>query len=292
VADRLALLDHLLLRLVVLAARPLGAVGATLVQQELRERQVARVAGHPVELDEAHLGDLVPGPDRLLSRTKRPVQQLRRPESHVQQAALAGGLVVRHRRFVEVTQVVELVAVHLLADPALITRPAVRAHGVDGPGRVEVAVLLLGGGDLLDETVQVRFQLGIGLDAQRVGGALDHLVDVGVVEGIPGGRLVLERLALEDLGRSLEVVDPLRLLALLEGERDRHRPVDLDARQPERVVEVHRSKRHRLHGVVARRLCGGFVRRGSKGSGREDDGAKGQRERDPACTSLHGISPA
>src|SRR6266487_477549 len=69
-----------------------------------------RVTGDAVELDEAHLGDLVAGPDRPLSRPEGPVQELRRPEGHIQEGPLAGGLVVGHRRLVEVPQVVELVA--------------------------------------------------------------------------------------------------------------------------------------------------------------------------------------
>ena len=260
-ADRLALVHHLLVGLVVLAAGPFGAPGPSLVQQELRERQVAHVAGHPVELDQAHLGDLVAGPDRLLAGPERAVEQLRRPEGHVQQRALSGGLVVGHRRLVEVSQVVQLVAVHRLPDPALVPRPAVRVLRIDGPRGVEVAVLLLGGGDLRDQGVEVRLQLRIRLDAQRVGGALDHLVDVGVVEGIAGRLLVRERLPPQDGPRPLEVVDPLRFLAHLEGEGDGDRPIHLDAREPEGVVKVHRGEGHRLHRVVARGLPRLFVGR-------------------------------
>jgi hypothetical protein len=53
VADRLALIDDPLVRLVVLAASPLRAVRAALVKEEPREREIAIVAGDAVELDEA-----------------------------------------------------------------------------------------------------------------------------------------------------------------------------------------------------------------------------------------------
>src|SRR5262249_46035082 len=145
---------------------------------------------------------------------------------------------------------------------------------------------LLRGRDLRDEAIEIRLELGVGLDAQRVGGAFDDLVDVGIVEGIARGRLVLDLLATEDGGRPLEVVDALRLLALLEGEWDRDRPVDLDPRQPEGVGEVHRGEGHRLHGIVAGRLSGGFRRPRSMSCRRYAD-AQGQWDRERAWEVCH-----
>ena len=59
-----------------------------------------------------------------------------------------------------------------------------RMLGIDGARRVEVAVLLLRRGDLRDQSVDVRIEFRVGLHAERVDGALDDLVDVGVVERI------------------------------------------------------------------------------------------------------------
>ena len=95
----------------------------------------------------------------------------------VEQRALAGGLIVRDRGFVQMPEVVQLVAVDLLEDPALRSRPGVRRLRVDRACRVEIPVGLLRRGDLLDEAVDVGFQLGIGVDAQRVGRAFNHFVD-------------------------------------------------------------------------------------------------------------------
>ena len=53
--------------------------------------------------------------------------------------------------------------------------------GSHGPGGEEIAVGLLGGGDLGDDLVQVPVERRIGMDHQGIGGALDGLVDVGVV---------------------------------------------------------------------------------------------------------------
>ena len=235
------------------------------------EGEVARVAGHAVELDEPHLGDLVAGPDALLAGPEGAVEQVRGLEGHVEERPLAGRLVVGDGGLVEVAEVVELVAVLLLELPALLARPVVRALGVDGARGVEVAVRLLGGRDLRDERVEVGLELRVGLHAQGVGRPLDHLVDVGVVEGIAGGGLVLERLAAEGGRGALEVVDALRLLALLEGERDGHRAVHLDPRQPEAVGEVHGGEGHGLHRVVA----GGPGRAEEEGGGEGGEGVGG-----------------
>ena len=279
VADRLVLVHHFLVRLVVRAAGPFRAVRSALVQHEPGQAQVAGIAGHPVELDEPHLGDLVPRPDGLLAGTERAVEQLGRPEGHVQQGSLARRLVVRDRGLVEMAEVVELVAVYLLPLPPPLSRPPVRVLGINGAGRVEVTVRLLGRGDLRDEAVQVGFQPGVRTNAERVGGALDHLVEVRVVEGVARRRLVREGLAAEGGRGALEVVDALALLALLEGEGNAHRPVGLDARQPERVREVHRRERHRSHRVVAG--CGP-----GRGGGGEADGRGG----DPASKVLHELT--
>ena len=47
---------------------------------------------------------------------------------------------------------------------------------------VEVPVLLLGAGDPGDYLVHLPIQLFVRVARQRVGGAFEHLVDVGVVE--------------------------------------------------------------------------------------------------------------
>ena len=70
----------------------------------------------------------------------------------------AGRLAVGDGRFVEVAEAVELVAV-LEVDPALRAGHAVGLLGVDRPGGVEIAVRLLGGGDLGDPFVQLLVQL-------------------------------------------------------------------------------------------------------------------------------------
>jgi hypothetical protein len=47
------------------------AVGSTHVEQELRQVEIFLFAGDAIELDQAHLGDLMTGPDRALARSER-----------------------------------------------------------------------------------------------------------------------------------------------------------------------------------------------------------------------------
>jgi hypothetical protein len=168
-------------------------------------------------------------------------------------------------------EVVELVAVVAFELPPFLPGPRMRAGGVDRACRVEVAVLLLGGGNRLDEAVDVLLEGRVGMHGEGVRRPLDHLVDVGVVEGIAGGSGVLERLAAQGPGGAEEVVDAARLLAHAEREGDGLGAIDLDSRGPELVGEVDGGEGHRLDRVVARRR-----RRRGLGwcvpAGRRDDG--------------------
>ena len=67
---------------------------------------------------------------------------------------------------------------------------------------------------------------------QRVGGPFDDLVDVRVVEGVPRA----ERPGRQPAG-DLEVLDAARVLALLEGGRQRDGADGLQPGRPERVGE-------------------------------------------------------
>ena len=94
---------------------------------------------------------------------------------------------------------------------------------------IEIAVRLLCCANLLNQSVDVGFELGIWLDVQSVSRTLDHLIDVGVVEGITGRSFVLQRLSPERRGGPLEVVDALCLFVLLKGEGDGNSAVNLEA---------------------------------------------------------------
>src|SRR5215510_10344437 len=145
---------------------------------------------------------------------------------------------MRYSGFVEMSQVIKLMTVHLFLLPSFLSCPLVRMLGINRASGVKVTVRLLGRADLCDQAVEIRFELRVGVNAERVRSAFEHFVDVGVVEGVAGRLLVLKLLAAERGCGALEVINALRLLAFLEGEGDRHCTVNLDARRPEDVVEV------------------------------------------------------
>ena len=253
-ADGFGLVSDFGVRLVVLAPAALRAVRAARVEQELRQAKVTRVAALAVELRQRHLGDLVAGPNALLAGAERAVEQVCALDRDVEQRALAGGLIVSHGGFREVADLVQFVAVLALQFPAPRARPRVRLFGVDRARRVEVAVTLLRRGDLRDQAVNVSFELGVRLHAERVGRALDDLVDVRVVERVDRQLLVTVRLAADGGGGALKVGDAPRFFTLLEGEGDGNAAVDVDARRPELIVEVYGGERHGLDRIIARRL--------------------------------------
>ena len=131
-----------------------------------------------------------------------------------------------------------------------------RLLGVDGPGGVEITVFLLCRADLFDQAVHVGFELGVRMNAQAVGSSFDHLVEVGVVKGIARRLLVPERFTPERGARAQEIVNASCFLALLEGERDRHCPIDFDARRPEVVAKMDGGEGHGLDGVIPQGLRG------------------------------------
>ena len=157
---------------------------------------------------------------------------------------------MRDRGFEQVAEIVELVAVVALEHPPLGTGPAMRILRIDRARRVDVAVGLLRGGDLRDQSVDVGIELRIGRDAERIRRAFDHLVEIGFVERIAGRTRVDVRVAAQHRGGALEQVDAAGQLALLERRRNARGAVDLDARRPELVVEMHGGERHRLDRIV------------------------------------------
>ena len=217
----------------------------------------------------------LPGPNVATSRSAALSRD-------VQQRSLAGRQVVRDRRFEQVAEVVQLVAVVALEYPALRPGPAMRILRIDRARRVDVAVRLLRGGDLRDQAVDVGVELRIGTDAERVRRAFDHLVEVGFVERITGRPLVDVRSPRSTLAARSNIFDAARQLALLECGRNAHGAVGLDARRPEHVVEMDRGERHRLDRIVRLLSRARSATAPSPGSERHPD------TRPPAPASRHG----
>jgi len=94
---------------------------------------------------------------------------------------------------------------------ACVAEPVLQPVAFIGPAGVQVAVVFLGRGDQGDQVVQVLFELGVRLDAQRVRGALENLVGVGIVE-----RITAPVLAFFEAAGDGEVVHAPVLFALAE----------------------------------------------------------------------------
>src|SRR5690606_29801099 len=109
---------------------------------------VARLAERAAELREAHLDLRVPADAGTPVRAELAAHEIRRAPRDLHQQVLARGAHARDGRLEQVAHAVQLV-------PALEVRPATRLAGV-AEARVEVAVVVLRGGDPLDEPVVPR----------------------------------------------------------------------------------------------------------------------------------------
>ena len=242
--------DELVLLEVSRAARSAG------IEKFLGERQPARVVGHAVEFDQAHLDNLVSGREPPFAIAKIVPEQFGIFQTHIEQRAFARRLEMRDARLVEMPRAVKFVAEFGVVVPALLPHPFVaRRIRVHRAERVEVAVRLLRRRNPRDPAVELLLERRVRLHAEHIRRALDRLVGVGVVERVDRRRLDLEillarRAPAHDLGREIEILQPARRLALLQRERHRDRPVDLLLRLPETAGDAHGGKRHGLIRVV------------------------------------------
>ena len=105
----------------------------------------------------------------------------------------------------------------------------------------QVSVWLLSLGDEVNHGVEVMVELFVVVYGERVAGTLDDLVRIGIVE-----REVALVLALDESGSQRKVVETSVHFTLVEGRRDAHRTIHLDAGSPETVVQMYLRERHLL----------------------------------------------
>jgi hypothetical protein len=82
------------------------------------------------------------------------IEQIGAADRDVEQGAFAGGLIVRHRGFVEMTEVVEFVTVHRSSSQRFGPIHGCGGCGSHGARGIQVAVRLLRGGDQRDVASQ------------------------------------------------------------------------------------------------------------------------------------------
>ena len=230
---------------------------AAVVEQELGEVEIALLTGGQVEARHGHLGYLVTGHDAHLSGigAHLPAGHIGIAAGDVEEFALAGSLPVGHRSLHHVAEVVQFVREVLLLHPAAVASPVVRVGGILRAGGVEVAVGLLRTADDVDDGVAVGLQLLIGISLQNVGGTLQSLVGVGIVERVAHA-VDLERLRRvgEVSGGIVEVLVAALALALRKGEGYGGVTAGLQALSPERAwSNLHGGEGYGGNGVAL--LC-------------------------------------
>ena len=240
-AERLILLGHRLVGLIVRVILRLGLLGGGAVQfgpaavlllevqrplaalaHEVRGQVgVPLLAGHLGQAHQRHLRDLVPRvPVQLaLLGTEAGGHVVGEAAGRLEQLVLAGALVVGHRALGQMAEAVQLVVVLEVGEVAV--------HAVEDVVGVEIAVVELGRADDVDRRVGGRLELGVRVVRKAVAHRLDPLREVGVLEheavelvGI-GMRRVL-RLGLEAavrVGRRHEGLALGLLAGVLRGRR-------------------------------------------------------------------------
>ena len=170
--------------LMALAVEVVAGCLAPVVEEVLGEVEILLLAGEDIEAGKRHLGNLVAGHDVGLSLAAAYLTEaaLGITLGDVEELAAARGLEVGTGGIDHVAEVVELVAEDFFLLPAFLTGPLVRLLGVDGARGVEVAVRLLGGSHDIEHGVDVGLEFAVRIGLQDVGGTLDGLIDIGVVE--------------------------------------------------------------------------------------------------------------
>ena len=108
----------------------------------------------------------------------------------------------------------------------------------DGVKGVQVSIVPLGGGDYLDQVVEVLAYLRVGIDLEGVRSALHNFVHVGIIE------VDSFVLALLEAGCLFEVSNAAGFLTFLESIGDSNGVVGLEAGCPEIVIDLYLAERH------------------------------------------------
>ena len=203
-------------------------------------------------------------------------EQVGFPGRNVEQIGFAGGLVMRGGGFEEMAGVIKFMALLRVIQPAFRAVPPVGMLGVNRADGVEVAVRFLRGGEEANQMIEVSRYFRVGLDSQRIGGAFEDLVRIGVVERKPRQLAVGDAFAAQDRRGACEIVHAAGLLAFPERVRNRDGAIGFEARRPENVVQVNGGEWHRTEGIIVRAGGGGQMQtgKGEKKAGKKT--AKGR----------------
>ena len=176
VPDGLRLLCHgrVILAFGGILAEHAPIFAAAFVQKELCERQKLSFARCAKQLHQPELNLLVARniPNAVHAESRR--NQVGVSQCHVEKRALARGLKMRHRGFVHVPHIVQLVT-RDEKGPSARARPLVVHVWMNGSQGVEISVVFLGGGHLFNQGIQMGIEFGILVKAKGIRRALHDL---------------------------------------------------------------------------------------------------------------------
>ena len=233
---------------------------ATVVEQELGKVEIALLAGGQVEARHGHLGYLVTGHDTQLSGTGADLAagHIGIAAGNVEELTFAGSLPVGHGTLHHVAQVIQFVAQVLLLHPAAVAGPVVRIGRILRAGGIEVAVRLLRRGNDVDDRVAVGFEPLVRIGLQDVGGTLQGLVRVGIVERVAHAIDLKDlRGVFQVLGGMLEVLVTPLALAFRESQGNGGLATGFETLPPERAGRhLDSRKGYGRDGIAVLRPCG------------------------------------
>ena len=148
---------------------------------------------------------------------------VRHPDADIQQLAFAGHIVVRHSGLDHMAGAVHLMLVHVV--PTLVQA----SQSVE---RVDITILLLRRGELVNPLVALGLKHWIGIVLERISHALERLVHIGVIEKYSGMLTLAFR-------RVLEIADSAGLvLNLVNAHIESHILMALKPGGPESVIDL------------------------------------------------------
>ena len=241
---------------------------ATIVQQELSLVQVFLFARQHIETSQGHLCNLMTRNHTSLSvlGTYLADDTIGIALGNVQELIRTRSLIVSTGCIDHVTQVVELMTGMFLSSPALMGSPSMRMLRIDGASGIKIAVGLLSSSHDVEHGVDIRLQLVVRIGLKNIRGTFDGLIDIGIIERethelshIPlGGVESFVSRMLQGVGSHLEVLITMRLLTLLESQRNGYFASSTDAVAPEGVRRnLYSGKGYLSNGIAVG--SGGFL---------------------------------
>ena len=208
----------------------------------LRHIEVFLITGDFIQFCQSHLNDRMTRRNVLLPfiRSEYLTNQIGILDCHIQQCPFSGCPIMSDSRFVEMSAVVQFVAVDLF--PAGTAPPTRQTRTFIGNTGRQVTVRFLCCRYDGNHTVEIMIQFRIILYGQRIRSSFDYLVRIGIIK-----REITLMFSLDHACSQGKVVESAILLAFLESRRNGNRPVCFYTRRPELIVNMYLSKRYFLY---------------------------------------------